>query len=520
MSDNPLALIFDFGTQSVRVSLVDKYGEIVGQIKKPYDPPYYVPKKGYAEQSPDFYWDYACRCLKELDDKYHYLFNNIVGATIATFRDTAVLLNKDYKPLKDCVMWFDERSAEGKAKTPFMHKVVFSLVGMLETIELNKRRTIAQWYQENDMETWVKVDKYVNISTYLTYKLTGKLVDSAASMIGHYPFHFKKREWYKNDRSMMALLYGVKKSQLAVLYQPGEVMGEITDEIAETYHLPKGIKVYASGSDKACETIGLGALDKDTAAVSYGTASTIEVSNTKYHEPVRFLPAYPAALPGYYNMDVQIYRGYWMLKWFSEEFAHEELTAANLNSLAVEEILNEKLLSIPPGSDGLVLQPYWGPDLKRPLMKGSILGFTSIHTKYHLYRAIIEGIAYALREALESIQKSQHHKVSSIRISGGGSQSDAICQITADIFGLPVSRVQTMETTTLGEGMCVMIASGVYSGYNEAVEAMVRKGDTFIPNEENHKTYNYLFNHAYLKMFPKLKGIYKDLKKHRDEIIK
>ena len=127
--------------------------------------------------------------------------------------------------------------------------------------------------------------------------------------------------------------------------------------------------MYATGSDKACETVGLGALSKDIGAISYGTASTIEVSNQKYHEPEKFLPAYPAAVPNWYNMDVQIYRGYWMLTWFSREFAPDLVTEAKIQAMAVEQLLDERLSNIPPGSNGLVLQPYWGPGLSRPLAK-------------------------------------------------------------------------------------------------------------------------------------------------------
>ena len=148
-------------------------------------------------------------------------------------------------------------------------------------------------------------------------------------------------------------------------------------------------------------------------------------------------------------MEVQIYRGYWMLSWFSKNFCSELIDEAKIQEMAVEELLNKELSKIPPGSDGLVLQPYWGPGLRRPLAKGGIIGFSDVHTRAHLYRAIIEGIAYALKEGLEGIEKSQKHKVKELRISGGGSQSDAICQITADVFNLPVSRVQTFETTSL-----------------------------------------------------------------------
>ena len=210
-------------------------------------------------------------------------------------------------------------------------------------------------------------------------------------------------------------------------------------------------------------------------------------------------------------MEVQIYRGYWMLKWFYKEFANELLDEARIQKSAVEELLNKNLTLIPPGSDGLVLQPYWGPGLRRPLAKGAIIGFSDVHTRNHLYRAIIEGIAYALREGLEGIERSQHHKVKSLKISGGGSMSEAICQITADIFGLPVSRVQTYETTTLGAAIATFTALGEFPSIEEAMKAMSHEGKTFLPNEKAHAEYNKLYKKVYLKMFPELKNSYKAL---------
>ena len=437
---------------------------------------------------------------------------DIIGCTITTFRDTSVQLDKDLKPIRPCILWLDQRMAEAKEKLPTLHKLAFKLVGMENTIELNRRRTVAHWLKENEPETWAKTYKYVNISTYLTYRLTGQLADSAASLTGHYPIYFKKREWYK-EGALKGRIFGIPNSMLPEIKQPGEQIGIISDSVADEVGLPHGIKVMATGSDKACETVGLGALSRDLGAISYGTASTIEVSNRKYYEPEKFLPAYPAAVPGWYNMDVQIYRGYWMLTWFSREFATELVTEAKIQQAAVEKLLDTQLEQVPPGSDGLVLQPYWGPGLSRPLAKGAIVGFSDITTRAHLYRAIIEGIAYALREGLEGIEKSQKHKVKEIRISGGGSQSDAICQITSDVFGLPVSRVQTFETTTLGAAIATFVALGEYSSIEEATEKMSRVSSTFYPDEAAHKKYNYLYNKVYVKMFPQLNKLYKDIKK-------
>lgn len=510
MSEKALALTIDIGTQSTRTTLVDKQGNIVGFTKKKYDPVYYSKEKGYAEQDPNFYWNYIKDCLKELTSNNKDKLGDIVGATITTFRDTSVLLDKDLNPIRDSILWLDQRTAEAREKIPGLYTFLFNLIGMNDTIELNRKRTMAHWIKENEPENWAKVYKYVNISTYLTYKLTGNLVDSCSSMTGHYPINFKSGKWY-GEKALKGCIYGIKKEFLPELKRPGEVLGVLRDELCEEVGLPKGIKLIATGSDKACETVGLGALNRDTGAISYGTASTIEVSNTKFYEPEKFLPAYPAAIDGYYNMEVQVYRGYWMLTWFTKEFASELVDEAKIQDMAVEELLNAKLSDIPAGSDGLVLQPYWGPGLSRPLSKGSIIGFTDVHTRYHFYRAIIEGIAYALREGLEGIEKSQHHKISQLMISGGGSQSDAICQITADIFGLPVSRVQTFETSSLGAATSVFVALKEFNDVNEAIKSMSRVTKTFQPDMEVHKKYDYLFEKVYLMMYPKMKNIYKDI---------
>lgn len=507
---SPLILTIDFGTQSLRTSLINKSGEIEAIVKRKYEPCYVSPFKGAAEQDPDFYWNNLISCLEELGKNYKDKTSRIVGSTISTFRDSSVQLDKDLKPIRNTILWLDQRMAKGKERIPLIFRLAFKLVGMHETVKLNRSRTAAHWLKENEPETWNKTHKYVNISTYLTYKLTGKLVDSCAAYAGHYPINFKAKKWY-HEKAMKAIIYGIPHRMLCDLKQPGETLGEIKDEIAEKCNLPKGIKIYASGSDKACETLGLGALNNHTAAISYGTACSIEVSNTKYHEPEPFLPAYPAAIEGWYNMEVQIYRGYWMLSWFSKNFAGELIDESKIQKMAVEELLNKDLAKIPPGSDGLVLQPYWGPGLRRPLAKGGIIGFSDVHTRAHLYRAIIEGIAYALKEGLIGIEKSQHHKVDSIRISGGGSQSDAICQITADIFGLPVSRVQTIESTSLGAAISTFVAVKEFKNIEEATRNMSHVVSTFQPNELAHQDYERLFKKVYIKIFPKLKGVYKDI---------
>ncbi len=509
----PLMLTIDFGTQSVRVALFNKKGETVALEKKQYEPAYFSTAPGYAEQNPRYYFDCMCECGLRLKEHNPELLKDAIGVSMTCFRDTAVLLDCEMNVIRPSILWLDQRQAEVKEKLPFLSRAAFKLVGMTDTIILNRKRTIAHWIRENEPQNWKKVYKYVSISTYFNYLLTGQLKDSPSNQAGHYPIDFKNRCWYKSDKNLKGQIFGISHDKLCTLIPVGNIIALISKNASELTGIPVNLPLFSVGSDKSCETLGTGVLDDDIGSISYGTASTIEVTTKKYHDSEKFLPAYPSCIPNYYNMDVQIYRGYWMLNWFVDQFSGASVENT-IQKVVVLKEMNEKMLSIAPGSDGLVLQPYWGPGLSRPLAKGAIIGFSDVHTKEHLYRAIVEGIAYALREALEGFEKTLHKKVKQLMISGGGSQSDAVCQITADIFGLPISRVQTFETSSLGAAIAGFLAAKEFDSPQEAVSKMVRTTSTFEPNMKAHKRYDYLFYNAYLKMYPNLKDIYKNIKEY------
>ena len=514
-----LILTIDFGTQSVRVGLFNKKGETVDMVKKPYDPPYFSQKPGYAEQDPNYYYKKLCEASKEIVSRNKDKMNDVLGVNMCCFRDSVVPLDKDNKPLRPVILWLDERRAKGLKKLRLSSRILFKLVGMGPTVDLNLKRSMSRWIQENEPEIWEKTDKFMMVSTYITLLLTGKYADSPCSQAGHLPIDFKKCDWYKNtEKNMKGEIFSVPNKKLCELVPVGDVIGVITKQASKDTGLPVGLKFFSGGSDKSAETLGLGVIDDRSASISYGTACTVEVPIKKFKSAEPFLPSYPAIVRGYYNLDVQVYRGYWMLNWFAKEFGgpNVSLEKAIQSQLVLDE-LNQEMMKIEPGSNGLVLQPYWGPGLRRPLAKGAVIGFSETHTKIHIYRAIIEGIAYCLREGLELFEKRRlHHKIKNIRISGGGSKSPAICQITADIFGIPVSKVQTGECSSLGVAIAGFLAAGEFINVEEAVKSMVHQKEEYLPNMENHKKYDYLFKHAYMKMFPQLKDIYKDIKKFSD----
>lgn len=515
--DERYILTMDFGTQSVRAGIFDKHGNVVAMEKEKYEPPYFSSIPGYAEQNPHYYYECLCACTKRLAEKNPDVLAQVGGITLTCFRDSAVLLDKEFKVIRPMVLWLDQRNAECAKPLPFGARFLFRLIGKSDTITFNRKRAISNWIIENEPDNWSRVYKYVNASTYFIYLLTRQLKDSSSNQAGHYPIDFQHRRWYsKPDKNLTGQIFSLKANMLCTIVPEGSLIGGLSAEAAQETGLPEGLKMYACGSDKSCETLGLGVIDDQTAAVSYGTASSIETTRSTYTESEPFLPGYPSCIPGYFNMDFQIYRGYWMINWFLKEFGGREVDNIMTSDVSVEDY-NKNLKLVSPGCDGLILQPYWGPGLARPLAKGAVIGFSDVTTKEHFYRAIIEGIAYALEEGLDHFEKKIHHPIKELRVSGGGSQSEEICQITADVFGRKVTRVQTFETSSLGAAIAGFLAIKTYVRPEEAIKAMVRVKDSFEPNMKVHQKYDYLYHDVYRKIYPSLKNAYRDIKKFNKE---
>jgi sugar (pentulose or hexulose) kinase len=508
-SQGPLALTIDFGTQSVRVTIFNKQGDMLAMKRKVYEPTYHSEKPGYAEHDASFYWENLRDVTQQLKRDEPELLSQVTTSAMTAFRGTAIMLDANKKPVRKVILWLDQRMATFEPFSVF-HNIAYRFLGLYQTAKLNSKRTMARWVRQNEPDTWKKVKYYVALSTYFNFLLTGELTDSAANMIGHYPLDFITSKWYKPSH-IKAAIFNIPISMLVPLKKPGEILGRISKEASLYLGLPQGLPIYAAGPDKAAETLGTGCLTNDVANLSYGTSVSMTIPSKKYIEPEPFLPGYPSSLPNLYNIEVHINRGYWMISWFRDNFAHKETAEAMIDKMAVEEKLNEQMMKIPPGSEGLVLSPYWGPGLRRPEAKGAIIGWSDVHTKVHLYRAIVEGVAFGIQEGFLGMQKRMKHRVKEIRVSGGGSKSDAICQITADIFNLPVSRVQTNETSSLGTAVAAFLASKDFNSPEEAVASMVRVTQTFTPNQEAGKRYAYLYKKVYAKIYPKLIGLYRDL---------
>ncbi len=503
-------LSIDCGTQSLRTMIFDTDGNILDKEKIEYQP-YQSPGPGLAEQDPEIFWKAIINGCQILKKRSPESFNLIGGVGVTAQRDTMINLGEDGSVLRPAITWLDTRAAKGSYNPSFLMNGIYKLLGKDKVLKKTMHDGKCNWIRENQPGIWDKTWKYTQVSGFINFRLCGEAVDSVASMVGHIPFDCHKRKW-ASKRDLKSKLFPVEKKKYYRLTEPGEVIGKITPEASASTGLPEGLPVVSCGSDKSCETLGMGCLDTTMASLSFGTTATVEVTTSKYFEPLPFLPAYCAAYPGSWVPEVEIFRGYWMISWFRDELGFKETEEARISGILPEELLNKLLENDPPGSMGLIMQPYWGKSLKDPMAKGSMIGFGDVHTRSSMYRATVEGLGYALREGLETLEKRGRFHCRKVAVSGGASKSDIICQISADIFGRPLVRGRTYETSGLGAAILTASGLGLFPSVDDAVKKMVHYGKEFTPKKENIEIYNNLFK-VYEKIYPKMKELYKDIQK-------
>ena len=504
-------LSIDNGTQSVRAILFDLRGNIVAKSQVHLEA-YFSVHPGWAEHHAEDYWQAVCQACQRLWAAHGIEPTRVAGVAVTTQRGTVVNLDKQGQPLRPAITWLDQRRTDVVPPVHPLWLAAFRVAGVHDTIQFLRGEAEANWIKVNQPEIWEKTDKFLMLSGYLNYRLCHRFVDSTGSQVGYIPFDYKGLKWAgKLDWKWQAL--AVRPETLPELLPPGSVLGAITAEAAAATGIPAGTPLIAAAADKACEVIGAGCQQPHIGCLSYGTTATINTTSRKYVEVVPFIPPYPAAIPGAYSNEVQIFRGYWMVNWFKEQFGHHEKIQAEQQGVLPEALFDELVNAVPPGSMGLMLQPYWTPGIKvpGPEAKGAMIGFGDVHTRAHMYRAILEGLAYALRDGKERIEKRSGVSITSLRISGGGSQSDAAMQLTADIFGLPTSRPHVYETSGLGAAIDAAVGLGFYPDFASAIAAMTRIGDTFEPIAHHHQIYNELYHRVYQKMYARLQPLYKEI---------
>ena len=500
----------DVGTQSVRVMAFDARGRVVDGVRLEYDRPYDSPRPGWAEQDADHYLIKMGEACRMMWSRGRVAPESLSGLCLTSQRSTVIYLDRAGKPLRPAILWLDQRRAGRLPRLPLHWRLLFGLTGLSPTLHQLMAEAETNWVREKQPEILERAEHICFLSAYLNYKLTGQMADSVANQVGYLPFDYKRFRWCSPSAWKSAAVPGVL-DKMVELVPPGERLGQITAQASSLTGLPKGLAVIAGASDKACEVLGAGCLEPDQGCIGLGTTATINVNSAKYIEPIPLVPPYPSAKRGEYNLEVQTFRGFWLVTWFKEQFGQIEVATAREKGIPAEVLLDEIAARTPPGALGLSLQPYWTPGVRfpGPEAKGAIIGFGSAHGKGHLYRAILEGLAFSLRFGRERIERKTGVRMTSLTACGGGSQSDLMMQIAADVFGLETARPSLDEASALGAAVLAAAGAGLHPGPAQAASAMTGQGRVFRPRPEAAELYDGLYRKVHRPMYRRLRPAYR-----------
>ena len=501
-------LAIDCGTQSLRALVVDPHGEIVAKVRVPYEP-YVSPQPGWAERDPEVWWRALGEATRRVLADPAVRPAALAGVALTTQRASIVLVDAAGDPVRPAIVWLDQRRTAGLPPVGGATGLAFRVLGVRETVASFQADAEVNWIRRHEPEVWARTAGYLFVSGFLTRRLVGRSVDSVGCQVGYVPFDYKRLAW-SAPGDWKWTVAPIDPAMLPELIPPGGRLGEISAAAAEATGIPAGLPLIAAAADKACEVLGAGALDPTVGALSYGTTATLNTTQRRYVEAIPLVPPYPAALPGAYSLELNVMRGFWMVEWFKREFGDREVARAAGAGVEPEVLFDDLVRAVPPGSMGLTLQPYWSPGVRipGPEAKGAIIGWGDVHTRAHLYRAILEGLAYALREGAERTEKRTKVRIRELRVSGGGSQSPAAVQLTADVFGLPTGRPHTYETAGLGAAIDAAVGLGIHPTFEAAVAAMTRLVEVRDPDPATHALYDELYRDVYRRMYPALKPIY------------
>jgi xylulokinase len=444
----PYLLAIDNGSQSTKVTIFDARGHAVASARrrlKPYDTS--VP--GRAIHPGDDIWDsiqHACRAAMA-----QFCGNpaDIAAVGLCTIRFCRALLAADGSLTEPVLSWMDQR--------------------------------VSRAYEPAGPLT-----RYLTTSSgYITHRLTGQFTDAAANYQGVWPIDQDTAAWSSDPAAYVSA--GMPRDMLFDLVPPGGRLGQVTAAAAQATGIPAGLPVYATANDKAVEALGSG-LEEGTVLLSLGTyiaAMTIGSSSRSADDSywVNF-----AARPGRYLYEsTGIRRGMWMVSWYRTllEGSHGE----ELEMTRLEDALNEEASRLAPGSNGLLTLPDWLAPGHAAWRRGALLGFDGSQGRAHIYRSILEGIALTMANNTAAMEKTLGCRLSPVLVSGGGSRSDVMMQVVADVFDRPARRTTVADAAGLGAAICAAVGHGIYPDWDQATAAMVAVGDQFAPDAPAVRAY-------------------------------
>lgn len=489
----------DIGTGGAKALAITPDGEVVARATASY--PLLTPRPGWSEQDPADWWEATAKVLQVLSRQ---LERRIVGIGLAGQMHGAVLLDRTGAVIRPAILWND-------ARTGAECREIEALVRPDRLKQVTGNPALAGfqapkilWVRKNEPEGYARVQHVLLPKDYIRFRLTGEMATDASDAAGTLLLDLWKRTW--SDEILSAL--AIPHDWLPTVCEGPEVTGRVTPQAAEITGIPQGTPVVAGGGDNAASAVGAGVVEPGTGLLSVGTSGVIFIHCERPKpDPEGAIHCFCHAVPGKYHlMGVMLSAG-GALQWYRDALASERKPVAGRISRDPYEILTEEAERVPPGAEGLLFLPYLSGERTPhmdPEARGAWVGLSLAHGRGHLVRAVLEGVAFGLRDSWERVQRLSEG-TRELRAVGGGVRSPLWRKIIASVLGVSLRRLAVEEGAAYGAALLAGVGTGVFADVRDTARRAVRLSTVVEePDPKLSARYAAIYD-RYVRLYPALR---------------
>jgi xylulokinase len=487
----------DSSTTATKAVLIDEGGAVVGIGIAEYD--YSVPRPLWSEQDPALWWDGTIAAIRSVLATTGVAGDDVVAIGLTGQMHGAVLLDAAGEVLRPAILWNDQRTADAcdEIRRAVGPDRLIAVTGNDALPGFTAPKLV--WVRDHEPDVWARIAHVLLPKDYVRLRLTGAYALDKADGAGTILFDLAARDW---SPEILAAL-GIDPAWMPPTFEGPAVTGTVTGDAAALTGLRAGTPVVAGGGDQSANAVGVGAVSVGTVALSLGTSGVVFATTDRPTTDRRGqVHAFCHAVPGRWHLMTVMLSAAGSLRWFRDALA----PGVAFGDLAAEAG------DVPAGSDGLLFLPYLTgersphPD---PLARGAFVGLTVSHDRRHLTRAVLEGVAYGLRDGLDQMIEAGMPEPTQVRASGGGTASAVWRQILADVLRTEIATVDTTEGAAYGAGLLAAVGAGWFPTVEAAAGALVTATPVASPGPdvarytEAHAIYRDLYP-ALAPIFPRL----------------
>ncbi|MCH5283257.1 MAG: xylulokinase [Treponema sp.] len=497
----------DLGTSGTKTVLFAEDGSVMASCTIEY--PLYQPQNGWAEQDPLDWWNAVCGTTKAVIAKAGISASEIKGVGLSGQMHGLVMLDKSGNVLRKSIIWCDQRTAKECDE-------ITQKVGAENLIKITANPALTgftaskiMWVKNNEPEIYEKCAHILLPKDFIRYKLTGEFATEVSDASGMQLLDVPNRKW--SEQVLDALQ--IDKALLGKVYESPEITGKITKAASDLSGLAEGTVVVGGAGDNAAAAVGTGTVLDGKAFTTIGTSGVVFAHTSKLSiDPKGRVHTFCCAVPGAWHVMGVTQGAGLSLKWFRDNFCHEEMIAAAGMKKDPYFLMDKQAEEIPIGSDRLLYLPYLmgerTPHLD-PNCRGVFFGLSAMHTRQHLLRAVMEGVTFSQRDSVE-VLREMGVSINEMLACGGGGSSALWRQMLADVYGCPVKTVVSKEGPALGVAILAGAGTGVYSSVQDGCAAVIKTNPPQNPISQNSAEYEKFYK-VYRALYPALKNNFSEL---------